>query len=320
MDSDYVDLLERLYKYQCGNVGDHKFPITRGVRQGDILSPLLFNAVLEHAMRKWKRKLRSHGFQLHPDNEEERLTNVRYVDEILLLGKAITEVTSMLGILVDVLKEYGLELNVQKTNLFSTDIAKDVPCYCDRTCGMIEQVLEYQKHKYLGRMFSGEVRHRGRMAVENRISCGWTKYHALQHVFEDKHIPIKLRLELSDAAISSTVLYSLETCPLGEKLFHRSDVVQRKMLRRIIAWISFSEERWDERSHKMKRRFERCMGIYPVSEWSEAIHVRKSVFVAKIDDELPFLTYSALKWDPVACSSANFCTAYRLRGRPLTRW
>ena len=65
MDSDYVNLLEKLYKRQYGNVGKHKFLITRGVRQGDILSPLLFNAVLEHAMRKWKRKFRSHGFQLH---------------------------------------------------------------------------------------------------------------------------------------------------------------------------------------------------------------------------------------------------------------
>ena len=62
MDCEYVQLLERLYQQQYGNVGAYRFPITRGVRQGDILSPLLFNAVLEHAMQKWKQKLRSHGF------------------------------------------------------------------------------------------------------------------------------------------------------------------------------------------------------------------------------------------------------------------
>ena len=61
MDAEYVNLLERLYQHQYGNVGKHNFRINRGVRQGDILSPLLFNAVLEQAMRKWKHKLDSHG-------------------------------------------------------------------------------------------------------------------------------------------------------------------------------------------------------------------------------------------------------------------
>ena len=105
MDPEYVKLLERLYQHQHGNVGAHRFRITRGVKQGDILSPLLFNAVLEHAMQKWKRKLRSHGFCLHPDNEQERLTNVRYADDILLFGKSVGEVVSMLELLVEVLKE-----------------------------------------------------------------------------------------------------------------------------------------------------------------------------------------------------------------------
>ena len=114
MDEEYVKLVERLYENQFGNVGNYRFPITRGVRQGDILSPLLFNAVLEHLMRKWKRRLHSHGFCLHPDNEHERLRNIRYADDILLFGKCLAEVVTMLELLVEVLVEYGLNLNVQK--------------------------------------------------------------------------------------------------------------------------------------------------------------------------------------------------------------
>ena len=62
MDPEIIALLERLYSDQHGAVGNYRFRISRGVRQGDVLSPILFNAVLEHAMRKWKTKLRSHGF------------------------------------------------------------------------------------------------------------------------------------------------------------------------------------------------------------------------------------------------------------------
>ena len=163
------------------------------------------------------------------------------------------------------------------------------------------------------------MRSRGKIAIEHRIQCGWMKYHPLQSTFEDHHIPIKLRLKLFDAAITATVLYSLETCPLTEGLLQRLDVVQRKMLRRIIGWISASDESWEERGHRMKIRFERCMGKCPVSEWSHVVQERKFKLHDTVD-ELPFLTSSALKWDPVDCSSANFCHAFRSRGRPFTRW
>ena len=38
------------------------FAIQRGVKQGDVLSSMLFNAGLESAFRVWRSKLRSHGF------------------------------------------------------------------------------------------------------------------------------------------------------------------------------------------------------------------------------------------------------------------
>ena len=147
---------------------------------------------------------------------------------------------------------------------------------------MVEMLSNEQKHKYLGRMFSGEVRNRGKVAVEHRIRCGWMKYHSLQYTFEDKHIPVKLRLKLFEAAITSTVVYSLETCPLTENLLYRLDVVQRTMLRRIIGWVSVSDESWEERGHRMKLRFQRCMEKCPVNDWSNIINDRKIGFASKV--------------------------------------
>ena len=47
--------------------------------------------------------------------------------------------------------------------------------YCDINCGEVEIISEQQKHKKLGRLFNGEMRNRGRVAIEHRIRCGWVK-------------------------------------------------------------------------------------------------------------------------------------------------
>ena len=57
----YLKLIASLYHDQVGLVQGRQFPIKRGVKQGDVLSPLLFNAGLEHAMRKWKLRIQHCG-------------------------------------------------------------------------------------------------------------------------------------------------------------------------------------------------------------------------------------------------------------------
>ena len=59
--------------------GSEKFTMKRGVQQGDVISPVLFNAGLEHGMRKWEAKLFHRGVQLGHGN---RLTNIRYADDL----------------------------------------------------------------------------------------------------------------------------------------------------------------------------------------------------------------------------------------------
>lgn len=122
LDVEYINLLRSLYLKQEECVDGFRFGIKRGVRQGDVLSPLLFNAVLEFAMRKWKAKVRDgSGFALHSDEEYERLTNIRYVDDIIMFLKTIDEAQHMIEVLVEIFAECGLELNAKKTKILNTN-------------------------------------------------------------------------------------------------------------------------------------------------------------------------------------------------------
>eukprot|EP00973_Karenia_brevis_P041157 5693657-Karenia_brevis.AAC.1 len=74
-------------------VDEDSFQMSRGVRQGDALSGFLFNITIEMAFRKWKMTLKEHGWQLDPHTE--RLTNLRFADDIMILGKSQAELQEM---------------------------------------------------------------------------------------------------------------------------------------------------------------------------------------------------------------------------------
>ena len=61
--------------------------IQRGAKQGDIISPVLFNTGLEMALRRWKARLTHHGLLLK--HGTDRLTNVRYAHDLIIYAKSL---------------------------------------------------------------------------------------------------------------------------------------------------------------------------------------------------------------------------------------
>ena len=86
------------------------------MKQGDVLSPMLFNSGLEHAMRNWKQSLKSHGLHV---GAVDRLTNIRYADDLLLFAKSWKELVEMLELLVVELNRVSLHFNTSETKLFT---------------------------------------------------------------------------------------------------------------------------------------------------------------------------------------------------------
>ena len=87
----YFKLTASWYHDQAGLIQGRQFPIKRGVKQGDVLSPLLFNAGLEHAMKKWKFRVQPCGPHC---GHNELFTKVCYADNLTLYAKSDTDLAS----------------------------------------------------------------------------------------------------------------------------------------------------------------------------------------------------------------------------------
>ena len=93
VDYRYSRLIHNIYSNSTASVRLHKdtekFPIERGVRQGDTMSPKLFTATLEHAFKTldWENK----GINI----DGKRLNNLRFADDVVLITDNLGEAALM---------------------------------------------------------------------------------------------------------------------------------------------------------------------------------------------------------------------------------
>jgi hypothetical protein len=82
--------------------------IQNGLKQGDVLSQLLFNFALEYAIRKVQEN--QAGLKLNGTHQL-----LAYADDVKLLGNNIHTLNKNTETLIDASKKVGLEVNVGKT-------------------------------------------------------------------------------------------------------------------------------------------------------------------------------------------------------------
>ena len=92
------------------------FQIGKGVCQGCILSPCLFNLYAEYIMRNAGLEEAQAGIKIARRN----INNLRYVDDTTLLAESEEELRSLLMKVKEESEKVGLKLNIQKTKIMAS--------------------------------------------------------------------------------------------------------------------------------------------------------------------------------------------------------
>ena len=232
-----VALLQSLYIDQTAVIRwngstTETFPISKGVRQGCILSPHLFSLYTESVMRE--AEIQDLGYNIGGRN----ISNARYADDTALIAQSPMEMQQLLDKVNAAGAQRLLKLNVKKTKLM---IIGDVPD--DITIRVNNDPVEKVKQfKYLGSLKStdGDCSKdvNARIAMAKRRMCELTT------LWKDRSIPVALKMRLVKTLVWTVMSYGAEAWTLKARDERKITSMEMWLWRRMLR-ISWMEKRTD---------------------------------------------------------------------------
>ncbi|KAK6761533.1 hypothetical protein RB195_022559 [Necator americanus] len=268
------------------------FDMRRGVRQDDTISPKIFTATLENAMRKleWDDMgVKVDGRQLH---------HLRFADDIVLITPSISQAERMLTEFDETCGCIGLQLNLQKTMFMRNGWVSDAPFTLNGT-----NISECTSYVYLGRelnMMNDLIPELGR-----RRRAAWGAYKSIEDVVK-KTRNTRLRAHLFNTTVLAALTYASETWTFRKQEENALSVIERAIERVMLGVSRFTQVRDGIRSSLLRQRSK----IRDAAVFAKESKIRWAGHVMRFDDNR--WTRAVSDWVPRDIK--------RTTGRPLTRW
>ncbi|KAI5734561.1 hypothetical protein M8J77_007970 [Diaphorina citri] len=203
--------------------------ILRGVRQGCVLSPLLFNTYSEAIFEETLKEHKDKGIKIG----NEVVNNIRYADDTVMLSDSIQDLQQLVNNLNQKCNEFGLKMNLKKTKLMliSKTPKNNVNLTIDGV--PIDKVSSY---KYLGTWLHED--NNQTKEIRCRIEIARHAFIKMKKCLCSRDINLKLRTRILKCYVFSTLLYGAEVWTLkknNEKNINAFEMwCYRRMLR--IPW------------------------------------------------------------------------------------
>ena len=177
------------------------FQIGKGVRQGCILSPCLFNLYAEHIMRNAGLEEAQAGIKIPGRN----INNLRYADDTTLMAESEEELKSLLMKMKEESEKAGLKLNIQKTKIMT---------YGPITSWQIDgETVETVADFILG---GSKITADGDCSYEikRRLLLGRKVMTNLDSILKSRDITLPTKIHLVKALVFPVVMYGCENWPI----------------------------------------------------------------------------------------------------------
>lgn len=218
----------------------HAFEIKTGVRQGDGLSPLLFNCVLEKVIREWRKELSSEGVQsgvrLGCKSKNLSVDCLAFADDLAIFADSLDTAVKQINQLQSQAEKAGLQISFEKTE-FITNI-KPAPRQLEVNQGIIKRV---DKFKYLGEWIEPNMSEKA--AFASRMNKMEMAYHLTRNVYNKKSVSLNAKLKHYCTVIRPEALYAAECLVMNKKgTLEKLETKERKILRKILGPIKENGE------------------------------------------------------------------------------
>ena len=227
INSKLIESIQYLYNkaesavYFDGQIGEW-FRTTTVVRQGCLLSPTLFNILLEQIMND---VLDNHVGSVSIGGKI--ITNLRFADDIDGLAGSESELANLIKIIDNTARAYGMEINSMKTQIMTNSEGR----FTSEIIINNEPLKVVDSFKYLGAIIDDKGSKAEILARTGQTIAALSR---LNVIWYDKTLKQKMKIRLLQSLVNSFFLYACETWTITKELQRKITTLEMRCLRRLL--------------------------------------------------------------------------------------
>lgn len=276
MNTGLIENIKSLYLQtesyvRLRNEKSETFRYSTGLKQGCILSPILFNAVLDEVLKASRQNLKSYivgSWRMRP----VKVTELCYADDMLVIAETEAALQHNMNTLNEEFKKHNMKINEKKTKSMIISVTtKTHQIFVGET--PLEQVKSY---KYLG----AQINSRGNIEdeIKERIAKTGRLFNAIKgSILGKREIPEQTKVEVAKKVMKPVLTFGSETWTTTESQRKKLTSVEMRFLRKIKG-----KTRRDRIRNEV---FRRDLGIIPVEESIKQSQLRWLGHITRIEEE-----------------------------------